>query len=147
MIEKQGDNENKSLMAKALGISRSIIYYRSKKLAKDWELKNQIENVLINDPSYGYRRVGNALHINKKKAQRVMRLFGIKAYRRRGRKPKKKGIADTFYPNLLKMNFLLRFDLVPLENLSSYNPKTLVFPLLEIHETTKFHAFIHFGQV
>jgi transposase InsO family protein len=31
-----------------------------------------------------------------------MRLFGIKAYRRRGRKPKKSGIAKQSYPNLLK---------------------------------------------
>ena len=105
MIEKQEDKESKSLMAKALNISRSTIYYRSKKLAKDWERKNQIENVLTNDPSYGYRRVADTLHINKKRAQRVMRLFGIKAYRRRGRKPRKKGVASTFYPNLLKMNF------------------------------------------
>lgn len=92
-------------MAKALGISRSTIYYRSRKLAKDWGLKNQIEKVLTEDPSYGYRRVADALRINHKRAQRVMRLFGIKAYRRRGRKPKKKGVANTFYPNLLKTNF------------------------------------------
>ena len=105
MIEKQEEKENKSLMAKALGVSRSAIYYRSKKLAKDWELKNQIEKVLTEDPSYGYRRVADALRINKKKAQRVMKLFGMKAYRRRGRKPRKKGIANTFFPNLLKMNF------------------------------------------
>ena len=34
-----------------------------------------------------------------------MKLFGMKAYRRRGRKPRKKGVANTFFPNLLKMNF------------------------------------------
>ncbi len=105
MIEKQEEKENKSLMAKALGVSRSAIYYRSKKLAKDWELKIKIEKVLTDDPSYGYRRVADALHINKKKIQRVMKLFGMKAYRRRGRKPRKKGVANTFFPNLLKMNF------------------------------------------
>jgi DNA-binding XRE family transcriptional regulator len=38
-------------MAKALGVSRSAIYYRSKKLAKDWELKTKIEKVLTDDPS------------------------------------------------------------------------------------------------
>ena len=31
-----------------------------------------------------------------------MRLFGLKAYRRRGRKFKKKGVATAFYPNLLR---------------------------------------------
>lgn len=92
-------------MAKALDISRSAIYYHSKKLAKDWELKTRIEKVLSNEPSYGYRRVADELHINKKRAQRIMKLFGIRAYRRRGRKPKKKGIANIFYPNLLKTNY------------------------------------------
>jgi len=95
LIEKQEDKENKSLMAKAFGVSRSAIYYRSKKLAKDWELKTKIEKVLTDDPSYGYRRVADALHINKKKAQRVMKLFGMKAYRRRGRKPRKKGVTKS----------------------------------------------------
>lgn len=97
--------DSKIQMAKALGVSKSAIYYRSKKLEKDWQLKTQIEEVLSGDSSYGYRRVADVLHINHKRAQRVMRLFGIKAYRRRGRKPRKKGVSNTFYPNLLKMNF------------------------------------------
>lgn len=96
--------DGKILIAKALGIYKSTIYYRSKKLAKDWELKTRIEEVLADDPSYGYRRIADKLDINKKRAQRVMRLFGIRAYRRRGRKPKKKGVASAFYPNLLKTN-------------------------------------------
>ena len=97
--------EKRTLAAKALNVSRSAIYYRSKKLEKDWQLKAQIEQVLTGDPSYGYRRVADALHINKKKAQRVMKLFGMKAYRRRGKKPKKNGASNLFFPNLLKMNF------------------------------------------
>ena len=105
MIEKQRSKDGKRLMAKALKISRSAIYYRSKKLAKDWELKIQIEKILTENPSYGYRRVADALRINKKKAQRVMKLFGMRAYRRRGRKPRKKGVANLFFPNLLKMNY------------------------------------------
>lgn len=61
--------------------------------------------MLSKDPSYGYPRVALALHVNRKRAQRVMRLFGIKAYRRRGRKPRKMGVARTPYPNLLKTNY------------------------------------------
>ena len=102
MIAKQ--RKDKSLIAKALDISRSAFYYKSKQLHKDWELKTKIEKVLSGDPGYGYRRVARCLKINKKRAQRVMQLFGLKAYRRRGRKPKKKGLASTFYPNLLKTN-------------------------------------------
>ncbi len=34
-----------------------------------------------------------------------MKLFGMKAYRRRGRKFRKRGVAKISYPNLLKTNF------------------------------------------
>jgi putative transposase len=103
LIAKQ--RNSRGLIAKALGISRSTIYYKSKKLAKDWRLKTRIEEVLSCHPGYGYRRVALHLKINKKRTQRVMRLFGMKAYRRRGRKPKKKGLTNVFYPNLLKTNY------------------------------------------
>ena len=83
-------------MAKALKISRSAIYYRSKKLAKDWELKIQIEKILTENPSYGYRRVADALRINKKKVQRAMKLFGMRAYRRRGENPERKVLPTCF---------------------------------------------------
>lgn len=96
--------DSKILVGRALGISKLTVCYRSKRPAKDWEPETQIENVLSSEPSYGYRRVAQRLQINKKKAQRVMRLFGIRAYRRRGRKPKKRGAAGIFYPNLLKTN-------------------------------------------
>lgn len=103
MIAKATDS--KALTAKALGISRSAIYYRSKKLAKDWKLKTKIEEALSNFPSYGYRRIALYLGINKKRAQRVMKLFEVRAYRRRGRKPRKNGFAKMFFPNLLKTNY------------------------------------------
>lgn len=96
---------NKALMAKMLGVSRSAMYYQSKKLAKDWELKIKIEEVLSQEPSYGYRRIAQHLGINKKRAQRVMKLFGVRPYRRRGRKPRRKGSAKRFFPNLLKTNY------------------------------------------
>lgn len=52
---------------------------------------------------YGYRRIARALAVNKKRVQRVMRLFGIKAYRRRGRKWRKKLKEVVIqYPNLLR---------------------------------------------
>ena len=72
---------------------------------KDWELKIKIEDLLQENPGYGYPRIAMALQINKKRAARVMRLFGMKAYRRRGRKPRKSGISKVFYPNLLKTNY------------------------------------------
>lgn len=100
LIRKQ--KETKAALARILGISRSSLYYISKKLPEDWALKNRIEGVLSLHPGYGYRRVAIALGLNRKRIQRVMRLFGMKAYRRRGRKPKKHGAAGGSYPNLLK---------------------------------------------
>ncbi len=64
-------------------------------------MKCRIEETLRSFPSYGYRRVALELKENKKKVQRVMKLFGIKAYRRRGRKWKKPRKQALVYPNLL----------------------------------------------
>ncbi|OGM90881.1 hypothetical protein A2755_01600 [Candidatus Wolfebacteria bacterium RIFCSPHIGHO2_01_FULL_48_22] len=87
MITKQKDT--KGLLAKKLGISRSSLYYASKQLPKDWKLKTEIEQVLSGHASYGYRRIADELHISRKRVQRVMQRFGMRAYRRRGRKPRK----------------------------------------------------------
>jgi len=92
----------KAALAKQLGISRASLYYTSKQLPKDWALKNEVENVLREHPGYGSPRVALALGVNEKRAARVMRLFGIKAYRRRGRRPRKSGAAKREYPNLLR---------------------------------------------
>ncbi len=70
---------------------------------KDWQLKQQIEAVLEQEKDYGYRRIARALGRNRKPVQRVMKKFGIKAYRRRGRKWRPKPKAVTIqYPNLLR---------------------------------------------
>ncbi len=103
LIKKQKHSQRE--IATQLGISRSSLYYVSKLLPKDWELKSKIELVLHDRPSYGYRRVAQELKVNKKRAQRVMKLFGMRAYRRRGRKPKKTGVAAGDYPNILKTYF------------------------------------------
>jgi putative transposase len=79
----------KSLLAMQLGISRSSLYYIPKRPVKDWSLKVAMENVLREHPSYGYRRLAIALGVNEKRTRRVMRLFGMKPYRRRGRRWKK----------------------------------------------------------
>jgi len=102
LIRKQ--QVSKSLLAQELGISRASIYYVSKQLPKDWALKKDIEDLLSKEPSYGSPRVAEALHINRKRAARVMRLFGLKAYRRRGKKVRKSRVLGGHYPNLLLTN-------------------------------------------
>lgn len=91
----------KVLRARELGVSRGTLYYREKKPDKDWALKVQIEEVLREHPSYGSRRIALHLRLNRKRVKRVMNLFGIKAYRRRGRKWKRTKNIKVQYPNLL----------------------------------------------
>jgi putative transposase len=83
------ENPTKRQLANRLGLARSTLYYQPRLPAKDWLLKQQIEHVLHDHPSYGHKRMADHLHINKKRARRVMKLFGLKPYRRRGGKPKK----------------------------------------------------------
>ena len=97
---------NNKQLANNLGIARSSIYYKPKKKSQDWHLKCEIEKVLREYPSYGYRRIATHLNINKKKIQRVMQLFGLKARRRRPkwRKPKENNKDSPVYENLLLTN-------------------------------------------
>jgi len=67
---------------------------------KDWHLKVRLEEELQIHPSYGSRRLATALGLCRQRVQRVMRLFGIKPYRRRGRKWRKFKVFRA-YPNLL----------------------------------------------
>ncbi len=87
-------------MARAMGVSRASLYYVAIQDAKDWALKIRMEDVLHDHPSYGARRLAQALGVNRKRTKRVMRKYGIKPYRRHGRKYKKSK-AERHFPNLL----------------------------------------------
>ena len=91
----------KALRARELGVSRSTLYYQRKLPKRDWVIKCEIEGVLREHPSYGSPRLSFALRRNHKQVERVMKLFGIKAYRRRGRRWRKKRAILVQYPNLL----------------------------------------------
>jgi putative transposase len=95
---------SKTSIAQQLGVARSTLYYQSRLAVKDEQLRQDILQVLHLHPSYGYRRLAIHLGINKKRALRVMQLYGIKPYRRRGKKPnyaKAPSLADTELPNLI----------------------------------------------
>jgi len=88
-----------------VNLSRSTLYYHPKQPDKDWLLKCQIEEVLHEYPSYGHKRLALELKRNKKAVLRVMKLFGLHPYRRRGKKPFKiNKPSDCVYPNLLLTN-------------------------------------------
>jgi len=92
----------KTALARQEGISISSLYYKPKLPQKDWLLKNQIERVLHEHPSYGHKRLALELKVNRKRVLRVMKIFSIKPYRRRGRKFRKPRDLGTIYPNLIQ---------------------------------------------
>lgn len=97
--------QTKAALARELGIARSTLYYRQKRPRKDWALKARVEEALHEHPSYGHRRIALALSVNKKRARRVMKLFGIRPYRRRVqrlRKRRDEEAASAPYGNLLQ---------------------------------------------
>ncbi len=102
-IKKQ--KENKTKLAKRLGISRSALYYKPKRPEIDLEIKAQIESVLTDHNDYGHKRIAHELKLNKKRILRVMKKFGIKPYRRKAKKPFKKDDLNkppTNFLNLIK---------------------------------------------
>jgi transposase InsO family protein len=95
----------KTNLAEQLGVSRQSLYYKPLKPVQDLATKMEIEGVLAKHPSYGHKRVALELDINKKKALRVMKKFGLKPYKRRIKRPKKPDDLNkppTIYQNLIK---------------------------------------------
>ena len=88
-------------MARAMGVSRASLYYIPKQPTKDWAVKVLIEEELRrHHESYGSRRLADALKMGRQRMRRVMHLYGIKPYRRHGKKYKKSK-AKRHFPNLL----------------------------------------------
>jgi transposase InsO family protein len=83
-----------------VGFTRKHQYYQPKQPVRDWHTKQLIETALREHPSYGHKRLARHLGINKKRVLRVMKLFGIKPYRRVTPKPYKRP-KDSVFPNLL----------------------------------------------
>jgi transposase InsO family protein len=96
------DNPTKKELAQSLGVSLASLYYRPKMPERDWRMKVRIEQTLQANPSYGHKRLALKLKVNKKRVRRVMKLYGIKPYRRRGRKYRKIKDSESVYLNLLQ---------------------------------------------
>ncbi len=103
-INESAPKRSKTELAGQLGISRQSLYYRPKLPGKDLNLKAEIEKVMAVHKAYGHRRIALDLKINKKRILRVMKLFGLKAKRKRRIPPKPKDLnqAPAAIPNLIK---------------------------------------------
>lgn len=95
---------NKSALARKLGISRGSLYYKKKLPEKDEELRHQIETVQKEHPAYGHRRIALEMGLNKKRVLRVMNKYNLKPLRR-AKKPVKKADQNqsaSNYPDITK---------------------------------------------
>lgn len=63
MITKS-PKENKTRLAKKLGVSRGMLYYQHKRPLADEDLKQEIVEVLKKHPAYGHKRIALA-HVVK----------------------------------------------------------------------------------
>ena len=91
-----------------IGINRTHQYYIHKQPQKDWKTKQMIESVLREHPAYGHKRIALHLKINKKRVLRVMRMYGIKPYRRTTKKAFAYKTKTSMFPNLLMFELLQR---------------------------------------
>lgn len=107
--------QTKTALAKKLGISRGMLYYRHKKPTADESLKTDIEEVMKNNPSYGHKRIALELKLNKKRILRVMKKFHLMPKRRRKTKfskPDDLGKPETKYLNLIERFCPIRPNIV-----------------------------------
>lgn len=105
----------KTELARKLGVSRQSLYYKPKKPPLDEEDKAKIVAVMEEHPAYGARRIGWALHMNRKKTKRLMVKHGLKPKIRRGFRLVKQddlGRPETKIENILKVICPLRKNIV-----------------------------------
>jgi len=90
-----------------LGIAKSVCFYQSKRTSQDEKFKDQILSVLQSNPAYGHRRIALALGVGKKKIRRIMKLYDLKPYKRKGRWRKRRDERkpEAVYQNLIKGSF------------------------------------------
>jgi putative transposase len=95
-----------------VGLARSTRYYHAAgESAQNLSLMRRIDEQYLRTPFYGSRKMAEVLHINRKRAQRLMRMMGIEAIypKRRTIWP---GAGHKIYPYLLRNVEVTRPDQV-----------------------------------
>ena len=102
-IELVKRGQIKSVRAQALGINRKNIYRTSLLNAKDLIIRDEIIKAHKKHPSYGHRRLGLHLKMHPKRIRRLMKKYGLRAPRRKGKHPFcTRSVRHRKYPNLIK---------------------------------------------
>lgn len=99
---KEEVRQTKTQLAKKLGVSRGMLYYKHKKPVEDEKLKAEIGEVLKRHPAYGHKRIALELALNKKRILRVMKKFHLMPRTRRGKgfvKPDDLGKPESQFKN------------------------------------------------
>lgn len=112
---KEEIKQTKTNLAKKLGISRGMLYYSHKRPLADEDLKENIEEVMRSNPSYGHKRIAMELKINKKRILRIMKKFHLIPKKRRAKKfvkPDDLGKPETKYHNLIETFCPIRPNIV-----------------------------------
>ncbi len=79
-INKTGNVLPLRIQTDLLGISRSSLYYQPKSVDPGTlAIMHRIDELYTKRPFYGSRRIAKELEINRKRAQRLMRVMGIEA--------------------------------------------------------------------
>jgi putative transposase len=105
-VDKSVDGLSLNKQCQLLGIHRSRVYYKPQACVEDVVLMNEIREIWLSHPYYGYRRIREALvrrghHINRKCVARLMRIMNLEALYP---KPKTsiRNRDETIYPYLLE---------------------------------------------
>ncbi len=93
--------KNSMALARETKVSRSTLYYEPRQIKRDWHTKQLIEEALHVHPAYGHKRLALHLTINKKRILRVMKLYGVKPYRRTAKKRFVAKPKDSIFGNFL----------------------------------------------
>ena len=97
--------KNKSETLRYLNISRSSFYYHSILEEKDLILKEKIEKVMIDNSSYGHKRISIELKLGKKQILRVMKKYGMKPSRCRKKAWKRGKTEESASPESFSITF------------------------------------------
>lgn len=89
-----------------LSLNRSVVYYKKHRRLDDTDLANEIRDIWVKSPFYGYRRVTAVLKrlgylVNRKRISSLMRKLGIRAIYP-GPNLSKRALKHRIYPYLLR---------------------------------------------
>ena len=113
--DKTEVRQTKTQLAKKLGVSRGMLYYRHRKPAEDENLKEEILKVLSKHPAYGHKRIALELSLNRKRIRRIMKKFHLMPTKRRRKKFVKQqdiGKPETGYKNEIEKLCPIRANIV-----------------------------------